>query len=72
MVIETPFLLVLLLRRVVMMIRPLELLDPAVKLRVFTALLALRLVQEMSAGTPPEFTRAVTRKSTAEIAAAVA
>ena len=72
MVIETPFLLVLLLRRVVMMIRPLELLDPAVKLRVFTALLALRLVQEMSAGTPPEFARAVTRESTAEIAAAVA
>ena len=28
MVIETPFLLVLLLRRVVMIIRPLELLDP--------------------------------------------
>ena len=47
-------------------------LPEAVKFRVFTALLAVRLVQDMSAGTPPEFSRAVTRESTAEIAAAVA
>ena len=49
-----------------------EVLPVAVKFRVFTALLAVRLVLEMSAGTPPEFSRAVTRESTAEIAAAVA
>ena len=47
-------------------------LPEAVKFRVFTALLAVRLVQDMSAGTPPKFSRAVTRESTAEIAAAVA
>ena len=48
------------------------LLPVAVKFRVFTAMLAVRLLQDMSDGTPPEFSRAVTRKSTAEIAAAVA
>ena len=41
----------------------------AVKFKVFTALLAVRLAQDMPAGTPPEFSRAVTRESTAEIAA---
>ena len=51
---------------------PSVVLPVAVKFRVFTALLTVRLVQDMSARTPPEFSRAATRESTAEIAAAVA
>ena len=53
MVIETPFLLVLLLRRVVMIIRPLELLDPSGLLWVSTAAMCSNLENSLSRNTAP-------------------
>ena len=56
MVIETPFLLVLLLRRVVMIIRPLELLDPErapLGLWVSAAAMCSNLENSLSRNTAP-------------------